>query len=169
MIGLITWFISCLPSDPCIGRKALTYGHPSNCRGYWRCEAGKSIPGCCPMGFTYSDDGNCVMDPNCTSSCLETTRAYLKLLDTQKLSVHHLSPKMSFTKIVKTNLWKKKCDVHVYHLKKCWRKAITAVAVNLEWLRLYSYRWNQTAPVVERLGHWQLIIRSLTVVGSSSA
>ena len=37
---------------------------------------GRSIPGCCPTGFTYGSDGTCVMNPNCTSPCLEQICKY---------------------------------------------------------------------------------------------
>ncbi|WAR17501.1 PIF-like protein [Mya arenaria] len=43
-----------------------------NCRGYWQCERGISVPKCCPSGQHYNSSYGCEdnIDGECTDDCL---------------------------------------------------------------------------------------------------
>ncbi|CAL1545376.1 unnamed protein product [Lymnaea stagnalis] len=43
----------------------------TNCRGYWICEAGKSVGHCCPPQHSYDATVGCVPDPRCNDPCDE--------------------------------------------------------------------------------------------------
>ncbi|KAK3596936.1 hypothetical protein CHS0354_002503 [Potamilus streckersoni] len=41
----------------------------ASCRAYWRCEWGRSVSDCCPVGTAYKENDGCVTDESCTGSC----------------------------------------------------------------------------------------------------
>ena len=44
----------------------------TNCRGFWKCAGGKSVPACCPSGQHYEENGGCVKNMNgeCKVQCI---------------------------------------------------------------------------------------------------
>nr|AWN56485.1 Pif [Sinohyriopsis cumingii] len=41
----------------------------ASCRAYWRCEWGRSVIDCCPVGTAFKENDGCVTDESCTGSC----------------------------------------------------------------------------------------------------
>ncbi|XP_060066966.1 uncharacterized protein LOC132547218 [Ylistrum balloti] len=57
-------------SDLCRNPEIKSYenGLNDNCRAFWSCERGHSVPVCCEKFFSYRS-GRCVEDSNCTTEC----------------------------------------------------------------------------------------------------
>ncbi|KAL3882092.1 hypothetical protein ACJMK2_028463, partial [Sinanodonta woodiana] len=58
------------PFDSCKNlRGSPSRKSPESCRAYWRCEWGRSVFDCCPMGTAYRENDGCVNDESCSGSC----------------------------------------------------------------------------------------------------
>ena len=58
------------PPDVCSAAGAQrTRPVSGNCRGYYLCVSGRSVPMCCPMGYAYSKFG-CLECPTCRENCM---------------------------------------------------------------------------------------------------
>lgn len=58
-------------TDPCADKVTVSYGHNSNCRAYWACERGHSVPVCCPSGTSYVAGFGCARNVTCTDTCMD--------------------------------------------------------------------------------------------------
>ncbi|PVD34038.1 hypothetical protein C0Q70_05300 [Pomacea canaliculata] len=55
--------LAACPQDMCRQPGYVVYPATSNCRGFWACEGGVSEGKCCPPGYAFSMDGECVPSP----------------------------------------------------------------------------------------------------------
>lgn len=58
-------------TDPCSDRMMTSYDHQGNCRAYWSCVRGQSVPVCCPSGTSYVSGFGCARNATCTDTCMD--------------------------------------------------------------------------------------------------
>lgn len=58
-------------TDPCADKVTTSYQHDGNCRAYWLCERGHSVPACCLSGTSYVTGFGCARNVSCTDTCMD--------------------------------------------------------------------------------------------------
>ncbi|XP_076450405.1 protein PIF-like [Babylonia areolata] len=59
-----------LAKDPCENGEVGSHPHEGNCRTFYNCEGGRSVPRCCPPGYLYDAlSKGCSPCPACTEPC----------------------------------------------------------------------------------------------------